>query len=415
MSRWDHLVPGRDAERRLDARDQALLRSAARRIALESAAVLAVVVALAVAGLAAAFDHAQHAEIERAVRAAATSADDVGDPPLGVLLVESSDGQVRLTPGSPPGLAALATRPAGLGSADIDDRHFLTYAHTHDGVRFVAAYDLAAHHREETRLLWTSVVAGLVGILLAAGVGLVIGRRAVRPLAGALTLQRRFVTDASHELRTPLTVLHTRAQLIRRRLAGSAPPDQLRELDQLVEDTSALGEVVGDLLLSAQLHSDQVSGDPVDLQALSAAVVRSLRPYAATTGTGLDTRADPGSWIVLGASAALRRALGALVDNAISHTPAGSVVVAVSGDESWVRVSVLDDGEGFRTEDKDRLMDRFSRGAASGGQRRFGLGLSLVDEVVRAHGGRLELEGRPGEGAEVTMILPRARDGSPRA
>jgi two-component system OmpR family sensor kinase len=392
---------------RLDARDQALLRAAARRIALQSAAVLAVAVAVAVVGLAVTFDRAQHGEIRRTVHAAAMNADDVGDPPPGVLLVESSDGRVRLTPGSPPGLADLATLPTGAGSATVDGRHFETYAATHEGVRFVAAYDLAGHHREEVRLLWTSVIAGLLGIVLAAVVGLLIGQRAVRPMASALTLQRRFVTDASHELRTPLTVLHTRAQLIRRRLAAAAPPEQLAELDQLVADTSALGEVVSDLLLSAQLHNDRVTGSPVDLQALSTEVVRSLRPYAESSGTTLVTELAPGSWTVLGASAALRRALGALVDNAISHAPGGRVVVGVDGDDDWVRVRVTDDGEGFRAEDRAVLTDRFSRGAAAAGQRRFGLGLSLVDEVVRAHRGRLDLAGTVGEGAEVTMVLPR--------
>ena len=117
----------------------------------------------------------------------------------------------------------LSTAPDGLGGLVIDGHGYTTYAVAHDGTRFVAAYDMAAHHREEMRLLWSSIAAGAVGVLLAAGAGWVIGRRAVQPLAEALSLQRRFVTDASHELRTPLTVLHTRAQILRRRLAGTGP------------------------------------------------------------------------------------------------------------------------------------------------------------------------------------------------
>src|SRR6185312_7428485 len=98
---------------------------------------------------------------------------------------------------------------------------------------------------------------GLVGIVAAAVAGAFLGRRAVRPLARALSLQRRFVADASHELRTPLAVLHTRAELIRRRLDRASPArdDRLRaDVVQLAADTRALGEVVEDLLLSAELQ-----------------------------------------------------------------------------------------------------------------------------------------------------------------
>ncbi len=392
----------------LDARDRLMLRSAARRIALQSAALLTLVVAFAVIGVAVVFDHAQHAEIERTVRQAARTADDVSDPPPGVLLVRAQDGSVALTPGAPPGLRALATLPGGLGSAAVGRHHYLTFAGTRGDARYVAAYDLAAHHREEVRLLWTSVVGGLLGIGLAAGAGLLIGRSAVRPLAEALTRQRRFVTDASHELRTPLTVLHTRAQLVRRRLLAGASPAGAAELDQLVEDTSVLGEVISDLLLSAQLQSDRLAGRTVDVRDLAEGVVRSLRPYADGSGTSLGAEVASGDWRVQGAPAALRRALGALVDNAISHAPRGVVTIRVDGDEERVRLSVKDDGEGFDPADRDLLIDRFSRGPGDGAHRRFGLGLALVDEVVRAHDGTLELNGAPGEGAEMTMVLPRS-------
>jgi two-component system, OmpR family, sensor kinase len=394
-----------------DAAEQRLLRAAARRVALQSAAVLAVVVAVAVAGLALAFDHAQHGEIQRTVREAARTADDVEDPPPGVLLVEVRDGTVSRTPGSPAGLAALAGRAPGDGSFDVGHRHFTVFATaTRGGRQFVAAYDLSGHARLQQRLVWSAVSAGLAGVVLAAAVGLLIGRRAVRPLAAALALQRRFVTDASHELRTPLTVIQTRAQLLRRRLGADLPEGQRGELDQLVEDTSALGEVVADLLLSAQLQNDAVAGEPVDVGALAQSLVGSLRPYAETSNTTLDVRVQDGTWRVNGARAALRRALGALVDNAVEHSAGGHVVVGVSGSADQVHVTVTDDGEGFDPSSHPPLTERFARGAAGGdSRRRFGLGLSLVDEVVRAHGGRLAVDAAPGEGARFTMVLPRMR------
>jgi signal transduction histidine kinase len=223
-------------------------------------------------------------------------------------------------------------------------------------------------------------------------------------------MQRRFVTDASHELRTPLTVLHTRAQILRRRLAGSLPPEELGELNQLVDDTSSLGEVVSDLLLSAQLQSDDVSGLPVDVGDLAHAVVASMRPLADANGTRLAALVDQPGSIVEGAPAALRRALVALVDNAISHTPGGTVLVRVGGGPETVLIAVSDDGAGLDPADTSRLTERFSRGESGTGQsRRFGLGLALVDEVVRAHDGTLTLTGAIGAGAAATMTLPRPR------
>jgi signal transduction histidine kinase len=138
-------------------------------------------------------------------------------------------------------------------------------------------------------------------------------------------------------------------------------------------------------------------------------VTASLRPYAEENGTALEVvpLPTPADATVLGAPAALRRALSALVDNAVSHAPGGHVAVSVTVDGEWLRLSVRDDGEGLDPADAERLVGRFARGQGSRGQRRFGLGLSLVDEVVRTHGGELTVAGALGEGAEMTMILPR--------
>ena len=126
-----------------------------------------------------------------------------------------------------------------------------------------------------------------------------------------------------------------------------------------------------------------------------------------------------------GAPTALRRALTALVDNAIAHSSAGSAVCILVNTGSGrpdpagrpdargraaetVRVAVQDHGDGLDPAEASRLPQRFARGSstAAGGGRRFGLGLALVDEVVRAHRGRLESTGTPGQGSSFTLHLP---------
>jgi len=253
------------------------------------------------------------------------------------------------------------------------------------------------------------LIAGVVGIVIAGLVGFVAARRAVAPLGEALALQRRFVADAGHELRTPLTVLHTRAQLLSRRMAPDDPKRPM--VDQLLADSRVLGEIVDEMLESAALAADPTRGEPFDPGALCAEVVAPMEVLATAAGVSLTAESPQGYAQVRGSRSALRRALTALVDNALAHTPAGGrVVITTVATGRRVLITVTDDGEGLGGDDADRLTERFARGLGSGGGvgggRRFGLGLSLVREVATAHGGVLTLVGAPGAGVRATIDLP---------
>lgn len=320
--------------------DDALLRSAARRMALQIAAASAVVVLLAV---------------------------------VGTLLVGPLVHHARL----PPGLDTAGRR-------DDDDQVLLT----------------------------TLLVASVLGVAIAGLVGFLVARRAVAPVGQALALQRRFVADASHELRTPLTVLQTRAQLLARRLSADDPARPT--VDLLVADARVLGEIVEELLASAQLTADPRHGELVDLAELVTTVAASMGVLADTSGVTLVTDIAPAA-IVIGTPTALRRALSALVDNALGHTPpGGTVCLGAATVGTRVRLWVQDDGEGPSGEDPAVLTERFARGTretTGPGGRRFGLGLALVDEVARAHRGTFRLDAVPTGGAVATLDLP--AEGSP--
>ena len=408
-----------------------LLRRAVRSVAVQTALSVAFVVIIVAFGVVLVFDRQQSVEISGVVRRAATTAEDVVDPPDGVWLILISGSGRTMSAGIPSAAAdsaVLVSAPPGQVSFSAGGQDWTGWVDQRPDSRFVAIYDPSRHEAEEHRLVVSTMVAGIVGVALAGVIGLGVGRRAVRPLGRAMALQRRFVADASHELRTPLAVLHTRAQLLRRQVGRDDPTSA--ELDQLVADTKALGEVVGDLLLSAQLEHADVVGEDVDLSALGTAVVRSLEGYAAQSGVSLtvttvdralrraaleqgsDSAGDPdqddGRWSVLGAPTALRRALLALIDNAVAHSGPGdavSVEITRAGEE--VRVAVIDTGDGLDPADAARLTERFARGATGRpGGRRFGLGLALVDEVVGAHHGHLEIEGALGVGSTFVIVLP---------
>ncbi len=263
----------------------------------------------------------------------------------------------------------------------------------------------------------TLLVGGVIGIGVAGLVGFVVARRAVEPLGDALARQRRFVADAGHELRTPLTALHTRAQLVARRMAVDDPYRPV--MDQLLDDSRVLGEIVDELLASAQLASDPAFGEPVEVAELVAEVIAEMAVLA--DGRGVDLRAAPiAPAFVNGSRTALRRALTALVDNALGHTRSGGhIVVAVTPGSAIIGLTVTDDGEGIAGGDPDRLTERFARGASPSGTsagRRFGLGLSLVSEVARSHGGEFRLVPAPsGQGAQAVLTLPIQVEADPAA
>ncbi|MGB8382988.1 MAG: histidine kinase dimerization/phospho-acceptor domain-containing protein [Dermatophilaceae bacterium] len=272
-------------------------------MAVQTALAVALVVVVVTAGSVLLFDRQQVQEAKDALQHAATTADDVTDPPVGVWLVQvyapqgNAPAQRTVGAGTPQPAAqapVLDSVPPGQLTIDASGQQWTAWVDLRATSRFVAIYDRSRHTSEEHRLLVAITAAGLVGIALAALIGLLVGQRAVRPLGKALDLQRRFVADASHELRTPLAVVNTRAQLLGLQ-ESSVEPQLSSELAQLVADTSVLGDVVTDLLTSAQLEHHPPLGEDVDVAGLCEAVVTSMTPYASQHDVRLETH-------VLGAS-----------------------------------------------------------------------------------------------------------------
>jgi len=268
--------------------------------------------------------------------------------------------------------------------------------------------DLSADDGERDRMLEAFLVSGIAGLVVAAAVGVWLARRAVAPMASALALQRRFVADAGHELRTPLTLLSTRAQLIRRALRQDADPDTIRsDVDGLVRDTHQLTDILDDLLLAADPR-EMTGREPIDLPAVAGQAVDSARPLAEERGIGLACVASSGLPPVVGARASLRRAMIALLDNAIRHAD-GEVRLTVSRNGRYAVVDVADDGPGLDPAMVPTLFERFATAPADGrpgAHRRYGLGLALVSEIAARHGGSVSLVDNGQPGATFRLRLP---------
>ncbi len=394
-----------------------MLRRAARDVALLIAAAVALVLGAVGVVVVLVGDAQESRTAQDASRAVWESADDVDDPAPGTWLVVAGPDGTVVTPGAPDAVRRLdpAALPDGPSEAGPDQRGFAVWTGDRPIGRVSAAYDMGPLELRERRVRVSVLVSVVLGAVGAAGVGAAVARRAVRPLGAALALQRRFVADASHELRTPLSVVLTRAQLLRRRAGPGLDSASREELDQLVADARAMADVVDDLLLAAQLEDAERPHGPVDVGVLAGQVVTSLQPLAADLGLRLRLQAPPGGGpvVVQGTATALRRALTALVDNALRHGPRGSEVVlqvlpepAGPAPARDVCLVVTDEGPGLDPEQLGPLLERFARGTTQGDGRRFGLGLALVDEVARAHHGQLSVARAHGGGAAFTLRLP---------
>jgi two-component system, OmpR family, sensor kinase len=339
----------------------------------------------------------------------------IASPPACTWLVVERDGVVAATPGLPAGFPlSESLRNAGAPRIEQVERDGQTYrvlTQRRGAETVQVVMDERFRLLERQNLLFAFSVALLltalaVGVVVPAG-GRFLYNRSIAPLNEALARQRRFVADASHELRAPLTRLHTQAQLLARKADKMECPEALAaEMRRLVNGTRQLGDVVDDILHSA-ISAEQSQPDLVDLAELAGEVVAAEEVRATEAGLVLKVQHEAGPFLVSGEVSALRRVVTALVDNAIGHTPAGGTVVVLLEvpTRDTVRLSVRDNGVGFDQANGRSLFERFHHGTAGRGKR-FGIGLSLVREVVEAHHGTVSAEGRSGAGAVFTVNLP---------
>ena len=399
------------------------LRRAAFRLGLQTAvAVTLVVLALEAVALVVVL-RSQHAAELDLLQQMVARADDVSDPPVGTWLTIRSPSRLVSSPGLPAGFpltssldAAVGTGTDQTGTTTTSGRDYLVYTKARGKSVVQGVLDLSADHAERNRLVAALSVSGALGLVLAAVAGVFLAGRAMKPIASALALQRRFVADASHELRTPLTLLSTRAQLVRRDLRGQADPAALaREVDGLVTDASNLAQVLEDLLLTADPRSAR-RHEPVDVGRLAQEVAAAAAASARTGGVTVRCRVEEGAFVVDASPTALRRAITALVDNAVRHART-EATVSIHSAASKVVIEVTDDGAGIQPDLLPRLFERFESSDPTGStQRSYGLGLALVSEVASRHGGTVTARNReqPADGTQtggavLELSIPRRR------
>jgi signal transduction histidine kinase len=251
----------------------------------------------------------------------------------------------------------------------------------------------------------------LNGLIFAAGFALLVHTRRSRELAQA---QMAFVANVSHELRTPLTVIRGAGHNLLRGVARE--PGQIEQYSRLIiqhaeQLTNMVEQILG--LAGAKKYSSAASREPVAIAGVLREAVAATKQDIDAAHCEVHSELSPGLPPVIGDASALRRAFQNLITNAAKHGGQGgwigiAATNAEAGDAPMIEIKVADRGPGIPQAELTEVFKPFFRGAAAqaGQIRGSGLGLSLVREIVEAHGGTVSVESQYGHGAVFVVRLP---------
>lgn len=229
----------------------------------------------------------------------------------------------------------------------------------------------------------------------------------IAALAGARERQQQLIADASHELRTPLASLRTNVELLLRvqRSDRVLPADEHEALlESVAAQLAELGDLISELTLLARADAPR---EPVPVRLDD--VVRRAAGRASRRGDH-DVRLDLAPWLVDGDPADLERAVLNVLDNAVKFAPGRSVIEVRLSEGA---LTVADEGPGIPPAERELALERFWRSPTARSTPGSGLGLAVVADVIRRHGGTVELGAADGGGALVRLSVPGRAPGGP--
>ncbi len=261
-----------------------------------------------------------------------------------------------------------------------------------------------------TVLLYCCTV-GLTGLL-----AFLCSARLLHPVKEAMAKQRDLTANASHELKTPLTVISANLSVIRSE-PQSTVADNEYWLDSVASQVTRMQDLIQNMLELSKLEQSSLPKETLDFSSVAEGACLTFEPVCYENGVTLLTDIAAGA-MVDGDKNALDRLCGILLDNAIKYCGEnGKVGVRVTFDQKKVRLSVMNTGESVTKEEAQHVFDRFYRtdGARQNADgKSFGLGLSIAYATAKAHGGDIYCRGVEGKGTVFTVLLPVAKQKSPK-
>ncbi|HVP60519.1 MAG TPA: ATP-binding protein [Myxococcaceae bacterium] len=379
-------------------------------------------------------------------RAARTLANDRNDVPFALVYLLDEDGRARLAgtagvePGSPvavprfdptqprapwplppmgpapePSLVDLRKRPDEVHAGPWPEplTHAAVLPMAVSGADRLAGFLVLGL---STRALWNagyrgflSLVAGQVASAIADGRAFEAERGRLEELAELDRAKTTFFNNISHEFRTPLTLL---LGPVEESLLSGTPPSQ-DTLDLVRRNALRLQRLVNSLLEFSRLEAGRADATfrPTDLAQLTRDLAGSFRSAFERAGLSFEVEAPALAEPVYVDRDMWERVVLNLLSNALKFTLQGSVRVGLAADRDSARLRVRDTGGGIPPDELPRLFQRFHRvqGARARTQEGSGIGLALVNDIVRLHGGEITVQSRPGEGTEFEVRVPLGR------
>jgi signal transduction histidine kinase len=256
----------------------------------------------------------------------------------------------------------------------------------------------------------TLYIALLVLLYIGIGVGFGLTIREMRRAYRLSRLKTDFVANISHELRTPLTSVRLFAETLREGRAES--PEEVREcVEMLSAESERLSRLLETLLDWSRLESGRapLRVESVSVPALFASIEKTWR--AQQLPAAYQTRVEPGLPPLPADPEAMAQVVLNLLHNAYKYTgPDKHIELRARREGKMIAIEVQDNGIGIRAQDKKRIFERFYRAddLLSRGTEGTGLGLAIAKKIVEAHGGRIEVDTRAGEGSTFRILVPAA-------
>ena len=246
----------------------------------------------------------------------------------------------------------------------------------------------------------------LLGVLGLAAALSVVAVFQIRREMQLVRMRSDFVSNVSHELRTPLAQIRLFTETLRFGRARTAA-ERDWSLAHIDRETTRLGMLVENVLrFGRDGASDPTPAAPADVAAEIERIVAEFRPLALSRKTVVTADIRPTPPVLLRPDA-LRRVLLNMLDNAVKYGPEGQTIsVAVSSESGQVQVAVSDQGPGVPAVERESIWHPFKRGSAAAIAAGSGIGLSVVREIAKQHGGRAWVENAPQGGARFVISLP---------
>ena len=229
-------------------------------------------------------------------------------------------------------------------------------------------------------------------------------------LEAADRLKSEFVKRVSYELRTPLNSILGFSEMLKSGTPGALNTVQQDYMDAVVKASTALRDLINDLLDLSQIEAGAMELDleKLDLFVVLSGIAEHAREWAAKAGLALELHCREDAGLFVADARRMRQVLFNLLSNAFKYTPRGGAITLggqIKGED--VQIYVADTGPGVPPEVKATAFESFAAKNAPAARGGAGLGLALVNRFVELHGGWVELDSAPGQGTRVTCHLPR--------